>query len=185
MPIIKIIPDYSVNTDNILDVTVMDRTDSYPEPHVVINYKTYGRPIPPEYTYQEIMAALDGKCYYREEWDDMCGHIAVCVIHGQNSQFDPSSGGPFRPCLEIKPWREHRDYSIFGVAVAPDRSQAWEVREKERKDYIEEPPIKLTPVAEYLASGEGMTESDHSATGLTYTFDEPHRPWWKRLFGLY
>lgn len=193
MPIIKIAPDYTVNTDNILDVKRILWSDKYDKPHVLINFHTFGHCLDPEYTYEEIMAALDGRCYYRKEWTDEVGSIDVCVIHGQNSQFDLARSGPFRACLELEPWCERSPYSLYGFPTKPDVSQSWEFREKERQVEQEKerarelladelPQPTLSPVAEYLASGVDDRVVDMTFDNTHY--EPPRRPWWKRIFGI-
>ena len=197
MPILKIAPGLVVNTDQVQCVEVMDHTDAYGEPHVVVQYKTYGRNIDPEYTLDEITAALNGKCYYRKQWTDEVGEIDVCVLHGNNSQWGPDTAeGPYRPCLTIRPYIEWTFPGGLQINHAPSIEHSWEYRQHEANK-IEEKWVrenanqaaidvetKLSPVAEYLARGGGL---DHSGNGddlITHP-DPPHRPWWKRLFGNY
>lgn len=65
--------------------------------HVVLDFDTHSVELPPEYTFDEIDAALRGQCYYRTQWTDEVGDIEVCVLHKNNSEYELSAG-PFRRC---------------------------------------------------------------------------------------
>lgn len=200
VPILKIAPGVVVNTDHVQCVEIMDHTDAYAEPHVVVQYKTYGRNIPPEYTLEEITAALNGLCYYRTQWTDEVGEVDVCVIHGQNSRHSPDTHeGPHRPCLQVDPYIEYTFPGMMKINHAPSIYNSWEYKEKEKKDAVlkaldSEKPIvmsgdtniepKLGPVASYFADGGITPESDHSATSFGVAYEDYRRPWWKRLIGI-
>lgn len=206
MPILKIAPEVVVNTDKVECVEYMDHTDAYGEKHVVVQFKGYGRNIPPEYTLEEITAALNGKCYYRPQWTDEVGEIDICVLHGHNSQFGPDTHeGKFRPCLEIHPYIEYTFPGMVKINHAPSIEHSWEFKQMELKKIKDEwvdthgqevkteiinsgdinPPPKLSPVASYLTDGGIIPESEHSATSFGVAYEDYRRPWWKRLFGRY
>jgi hypothetical protein len=172
MPILKIAPGLVVNTDNVESVEQVEHTDKYDEPHVLVNFKEFGRDVDPEYTLDEITAALNEQCYYRKQWTDEVGEIDVCVLHGNNSRHDPALG-PFRLCLTKDPYITYGgDWSVARTVHAPDISQSWEYETKHmeqlasnwRENYKNDPPRVIPPVISYE--------------------DTTHRGFWARVFNL-
>jgi hypothetical protein len=187
MAILKITPDYVVNTDLVESAHYETGTDKFQEKHVLVNFKDYGHDIDPEYTLEEITAAMNGLCYYREQWTDEVGNIEVCVLHGNNSKHNPAVHGKFRLCLTQDPYVTYSMPSLTKTRYEPSIEHSWEYTEHERRkqdeaelrnerDPLESRPGPLSPVAEYLSSG--------NASLSTYT-PPPPRPWWKRIFGIY
>lgn len=196
MSAVTVAPGVAINLETFEAVQVVNRTDKYAEPHVSIRFPKYDVEIDPEYTHEEITAAINGGCYYRKEWTDEVGEIDVCVLHRQNSQYSGEIN-PYRHCLFVAPYVECTFPGMIKINHAPSVEHSWEymakkAEEKFKEESGEKPYFypgdlnaspKLSPVAEYLASGDHS--SDHSATSVGVTYEDFRRPWWKRLFGIY
>lgn len=175
MPLVTVVPDFAVNTDKVESVHYVEGTDDYKEKHVIINFKEYGHEFDPSYTLDEICAALDGKCYYRPQYDEMVGTIEVCVLHGNNSKHDEDVFGPYRLCLTQDPYATYKDiFDLRRVTHQPDISQSWEYQkmdhDRETAAFLEkletEPPVVIFP------------------DNYPYEQDVPNkRSFWDRVFG--
>jgi hypothetical protein len=98
----RITPLHSVNPEKVVAIKTDSRTDSYSEPHVTIMFEDRLLELPPEYSLEEITAALNGGCYYRQKWTDECGDIDVCVIHDEVSDSE-ETWNPLRYCRKREP----------------------------------------------------------------------------------
>lgn len=140
MTIQLVAPDIAVNVNNVESIHYVEGTDACRERHVIINFKEFNTELDPQYTMGEVCAALDGKCYYRPQYDEMVGTIDVCVLHGNNSKHDPTVYGQYRFCLTLDPYVTYGgDYLFQRNIHKPDVSQSWEFRKRE----AEEKPVVI------------------------------------------
>lgn len=182
-------PKVAVNIKAIESVHLKGRTDTYQDEHVIINFKEFSTEISPEYTYDEIMAAIGGKCYYRPQWTDEVGEIDVCVLHGHNSQhseWGDIGKQPFRLCLYRSPYYEwpKGGYSLYAMPRRMPYSidQGWEHRQAKRK--AEEEEAKNNPEPEVSPVAQVMSDPDFDigeySYGIAYE-DAPPLTTWERI----
>lgn len=99
----RITPTHDINPDKIKYVTTIGRTDKYQADHVVIGMDGYTKiEIDPSYTQEEIVAAVNGGCYYRSEYLDQAGNVDICVPHREVSDSD-QTWNPLRYCRKRDP----------------------------------------------------------------------------------
>lgn len=183
MPIQLVAPDVAVNTDNIESVYYTENTDAHKERHVIINFRDFGYELPPDYTLPEILAALDGKCYYRSEYSEMVGDLDVCVLHGNNSKYSEAEHGKYRLCLTVNPYVTYNNfpYDFVGKRHKPDITQSWEYRKKELDE-------KALREAERVLDGWVGNDDPKPPTPPDMTpYDQRpdyKRSFWKRMMGL-
>lgn len=182
MTVLLIAPEIAVNTDKVESVHYITGTDVYREKHVIVEFSDLSVELDPQYTVDEICAALDGKCYYRPIWTDEVGELDVCVLHGNNSKHDVQVFGPFRLCLTQDPYVTYDFSPQLRETHAPDITQSWEFQKKKHTQETEEflnatVAPDLTPVAEYMS----LTPQINDYIELDYT-SKKKRPFWERIF---
>lgn len=101
----RITPDISLDPESVAGARYINRSDRYSEKHVIVFFKEnmgVWTEFPPEYTLEEITAAINGGCYYRKQWTDECGDIDVCVVHNEISESE-ETWDPLRFCRKRDP----------------------------------------------------------------------------------
>lgn len=91
---------YSVIPCEVRSVRVDNNTEAFSEPHVVLDFERHSVELPPGYAYEEIREAVKGGCYYRSEYLDQAGHVDICVVHKETSNYElgGNSRDQFRKC---------------------------------------------------------------------------------------
>lgn len=147
----RITPDLYLDPENVAGIRYINRSDYHSERHVMILLKRDTRvweECPPEYTIEEIAAAINGGCYYRKQWTDECGDIDVCVVHNEISDSE-ETWDPLRYCRKRDPKYLIRTISVDEGWVGNDDPKPEPPDDMKAHSY--EP--KLGPVARFLAGG--------------------------------
>lgn len=182
MPVRLVAPDLAVNTDNVESVHTISNTDEFKDEHVIINFKELTTELHPQYTFEEIVAAMDGKCYYRKKWTDEVGEIDVCVLHGNNSRHNPHD--PYRLCLTIDPYVEYVGPWDYPNKHEPKIEHSWEYLDKERQAAVESFMEKLDKEPTLVHVGNNDPKPSTPPDMIPYE-DRPgyKRSLWDRLCG--
>lgn len=112
-----IAPQVKVTVDDINSMFVQNG-------RVCINFENHELELDSQYSYEEIEAAVEGRCYYRDKLG-----VPTCVLHDAETEYDISRG-EFRRCVQ-------NDHDVQAARVELEILRAMYPRFSDKKEDLE------------------------------------------------